>query len=532
MPCGSAKGKLSAVLQPNLDKGMDKLRRNLSMRSKIVFLFAVVIIILAFSFVAFDFYTLRKTVEKTYVAQLEGVATAINGHYEGSHSIEDVQQFLSYIHGKDPNFLQLTLTDTDGTVLASTDSASIGGQSPNDTAGLLERGQSVVSHIKDSGGMPQVMLLAPMFEDGATIGVLEVLFDSSQEEAIIDKRERWIFIVAWFIILLAVGSLSLIIQRLLIAPLLILRKSAMAVQQGERHVQLSLNSASREINELSGAFNDMVLNLENRYEELQNAQKQLVQSEKMVALGSLVAGISHEINTPVGIGVTAVSFLDQKTNEFAALFRENKAKRSDVETYLRTIGDSIAIIGTNLQRASDLVRSFKQVSVDQSSEAKRTFQVKDYLEEVLLSLHPRLKKTHHRVVVDCEESLEITSYPGAISQIVTNLLMNSLIHAYEPDDEGTIRLSVTRSGDKLTLRYSDDGKGMEPDVADKMFDPFFTTNRGGGGTGLGMHIVYNLATQTLGGTIRCDSERGSGITVTIEFSVATTARASALARKS
>jgi signal transduction histidine kinase len=203
-----------------------------------------------------------------------------------------------------------------------------------------------------------------------------------------------------------------------------------------------------------------------------------------------------------------------------------------MEQYLQTIGDSIAIIRTNLQRASDLVRSFKQVSVDQSSEARRTFQIKSYLEEVLLSLHPRLKKTRHQVVIDCPETLEITSFPGAISQIVTNLLMNSLIHAYGPDDEGTIRIAVSRSGDKLTLRYSDDGKGMEPDVVSKMFDPFFTTNRGGGGTGLGMHIVYNLATQTLGGTIQCDSEPGVGTTVTIDFSVTQTGGFSKLARTS
>ncbi|WP_135546391.1 HAMP domain-containing sensor histidine kinase [Paenibacillus cymbidii] len=511
---------------------MEELRRNVSMRQKIVLIFTLVIIVLAFSFVGFDFYTMRKTVEETYVSQLDGIATAINGRYEEAHSAEDVQQLFDYLRRKNEKLVKLTLIGKGGAVLASTDSAAIGAKPPTpDMAELLERRQNIVSHIKGDNGNPQVRLLAPMFEGSTAIGAVEVFLDSSHEETIVNKRGRLLFIVACFVILVAIGSLSLVIQRLLISPLLILRKSAIAVQHGERHVQLSLNSASREINELSDAFRDMVHKLESRYEELQNAQKQLVQSEKMVALGSLVAGISHEINTPVGIGVTAVSFLDQKTNEFAVSFRENKVKRSDVETYLRTIGDSIAIIRTNLQRASDLVRSFKQVSVDQSSEARRTFRVKEYLEEVLLSLHPRLKKTHQQVVVDCDESIEITSFPGAISQIVTNLLMNSLTHAYEPDDEGTIRIAVARSGDKLTFRYSDDGKGMEPDVASKMFDPFFTTNRGGGGTGLGMHIVYNLATQTLGGTIHCESERGVGTTVTIEFSVAKTGGASALARK-
>ncbi|MDF2721707.1 MAG: hypothetical protein K0Q59_1382 [Paenibacillus sp.] len=513
-------------------KEVDKLYRNMSLRKKIVFLFTVVIIVLAFSFVAFDSYSLRQTVEETYVSQLKGITTAINGRYEESHSIEDVQQIFNYIHRKDENVIKLTLIGSNGTALASTDAAAIGTKPLMDNMSeMMNQRQSIVSHIKGDDGMPLVRLLAPMFEDDKAIGAIEIFLNSSHEEAIINKRVKVIFILACFIILLAIVSLSMIIQKLLIAPLLVLRKSAIDVQQGERYVQVQLK-ASGEINELSAAFNDMVVKLENRYEELQNAQKQLVQSEKMVALGSLVAGISHEINTPVGIGVTAVSFLDQKTSEFVALFRENKVKRSDMEQYLQTIGDSIAIIRTNLQRASDLVRSFKQVSVDQSSEARRTFQIKSYLEEVLLSLHPRLKKTRHQVVIDCPETLEITSFPGAISQIVTNLLMNSLIHAYGPDDEGTIRIAVSRSGDKLTLRYSDDGKGMEPDVVSKMFDPFFTTNRGGGGTGLGMHIVYNLATQTLGGTIQCDSEPGVGTTVTIDFSVTQTGGFSKLARTS
>ncbi|WP_135550955.1 HAMP domain-containing sensor histidine kinase [Paenibacillus cymbidii] len=517
------------------------LHRNISLRKKIVFLFAIVTILLTAIIVAFDSYSLRQTVEETYVSQLKGITAAINGRYEESHSIEDVQQIFDYIQYKDDNVIALTLIGNDGKVLASTNRPMIGTSPPLDNMSeTMEQRENMVFHIKgDRDGIPKVRLLAPMFEDGTTIGVVEIFLNSSHEETVINERVRLIVVFASCICLLLLGMLSFIIQKMLIAPLMTLRKSAIAVQQGERHVQIPLN-ASGEINELSAAFNDMVVNLENRYQELQhametikNAQKQLVQSEKMVALGSLVAGVSHEINTPVGIGVTAVSFLEQKTNEFAALFQQNKVKKSDMEQYLQTTGDTIVMIRTNLQRASDLVRSFKQVSVDQSSEAKRTFRIQSYLEdELLVSLRPRLKKTRHRVIVTCDPNLEITSYPGAISQIVTNLLMNSIIHAYGPQDEGTIRIAVDRTGDKLTLLYVDDGKGMEPQVVDKVFDPFFTTNRGGGGTGLGMNIVYNLVTQTLGGTIRCESEPGRGAAFTIEFSVAHAQPYSKLARSS
>jgi signal transduction histidine kinase len=168
----------------------------------------------------------------------------------------------------------------------------------------------------------------------------------------------------------------------------------------------------------------------------------------------------------------------------------------------------------NLGRASEQIKSFKQVAVDQSSEERRSFGLYDYLQDILLSLKPKLKKTRLHIAVECPEDLEVTSYPGAFSQIFTNLIMNSLIHGYnnDPEVEGTITIGVKADAERLSIRYSDDGKGMDPAVLPKIFDPFFTTNRAKGGSGLGLHIIYNIVTRQLGGQIHCESEPNRGVT--------------------
>jgi signal transduction histidine kinase len=177
------------------------------------------------------------------------------------------------------------------------------------------------------------------------------------------------------------------------------------------------------------------------------------------------------------------------------------------------------MILSNLERAADLIQSFKQVAVDQSSEAQRCFNVKEYLEEIILSLRNTLKKTKHTVKIEGDETLILDSYPGVFSQIVTNLVMNSLIHAYDQEDFGQIRLDFKREGECVIFQYADDGKGIHPENLSKIFDPFFTTNRSQGGTGLGLHIVYNLVSQQLKGTIQCESQVNVGTTFIIKLPI-------------
>jgi signal transduction histidine kinase len=252
------------------------------------------------------------------------------------------------------------------------------------------------------------------------------------------------------------------------------------------------------------------------YEILNAAQEQLVEAEKMAALGNLVAGVAHEINTPVGICVTAASRLDSKTKEFAEVFTSGQMKRKDLADYLGTAEEGMKILMNNLTRAADLVQGFKRVAVEQSSETKRVFELKTYLEETILALKPEFKNKPYEIVLDAE-TIEINGYAGAFSQILTNLVMNSLIHGFKGRDSGQIVVQTRTRNKNLVLTYTENGNGMTKEVLNQIYEPFFTTNRDGGGTGLGMNIVYNLAVQKLGGKLTAESEPGKGVKFVFEI---------------
>ena len=204
---------------------------------------------------------------------------------------------------------------------------------------------------------------------------------------------------------------------------------------------------------------------------IKTTQAQLVQSEKMAALGGLVAGVAHEVNTPIGIAVTAASHLEDKTQEFVAKVAAQKLKRSDLDSYAKTAADSSNLILKNLSGAVKIVQGFKQVAMDQTSGERREFTLKAYIEDVLLSLKPKLKKTKHLVTVNCPEDLTLNSFPGAFSQIISNLVMNSLIHGFDEMEAGEIAFDAAEDGGSVLLTYRDNGKGMnEKDLA-KIFDP-------------------------------------------------------------
>lgn len=253
-----------------------------------------------------------------------------------------------------------------------------------------------------------------------------------------------------------------------------------------------------------------------QYRCLVETQDSLVQAEKMASLGNLVAGVAHEINTPLGIGITAVSYLQDRAATFEAVLESGALRKSDLQAFVATVKDSASMALQNLHRAADLVRSFKQVAVDQTSEGRRSFELGAMIDEVLTSLKPALKRSRIQAVLEPSDPVMMDSYPGALAQIITNLVMNALTHAFAPEAPGLVRVSVCPLGSaQVMVVVSDNGQGILPEHLNRIFEPFFTTRRGRGGTGLGLHIVYNRVRSTLGGKIEVVSQPGQGTTFTM-----------------
>jgi len=250
--------------------------------------------------------------------------------------------------------------------------------------------------------------------------------------------------------------------------------------------------------------------LQRRYNQLKDTQNQLIQAEKMAALGEMVAGVAHEINTPVGVGVTGITYLSEYTKQTKTSFAKQELSKKQFEEYLDTAEELSSSIYFNLENAAKLIASFKKIAVNQSHEFKSYFSAKAYLEEILLSLKSKLKKTKVKVTLICDEHLQIYSDPGAIAQIITNLIINSLMHGFDADAEGEITIAVSTTEEEIMIHYHDSGKGIAEEVLPKIFDPFFTTNRQAGGTGLGLNIIFNIICTQLGGHIEAKSKKGQG----------------------
>ncbi len=293
-----------------------------------------------------------------------------------------------------------------------------------------------------------------------------------------------------------------------------LSQAMMDLQQQKQELEVKQHSLREEIERrrhTEDALRGKQTELEKIVDDLKQAQDRLVQSEKMAALGGLVAGITHEVNTPVGIGVTATSFLAEKLQGLATAYKDKTLTPKTLEHFIEEATQGTELLQSNLLRASELIASFKQIAVDQTSEAVRTICLADYLHEIIRSLQPNFKKTQHQIEVNCPDNIILSCPAGAISQIFTNLLMNSLIHGFEDMDEGLVRITVLDEENNVDIKYSDNGKGLSPEQLEKLFHPFFTTKRDEGGSGLGTHITYNLVRQTLGGSIQVSSELGKGL---------------------
>ncbi|WP_374604827.1 sensor histidine kinase [Niveibacterium sp.] len=240
-----------------------------------------------------------------------------------------------------------------------------------------------------------------------------------------------------------------------------------------------------------------------------------MQSEKMAALGSIVAGVAHELNTPIGNCLTVTSTLSEATSELVREAREG-LRRSTLHEYLVTAEQASDILLRNLSRAAELVASFKQVAVDRASSNRRSFRVAEVMDETLLMLRPTLKLKPYEVETTIESDLSMDSFPGPLGQVLTNLVNNAIVHGFDGRTEGRVRIEARADGEhQIRISVRDDGIGMSEAMQRRVFDPFFTTKLGRGGSGLGMHIVHTIVTGLLGGTVELQSAEGQGTTVTL-----------------
>lgn len=253
--------------------------------------------------------------------------------------------------------------------------------------------------------------------------------------------------------------------------------------------------------------------------KLDNTESSLIQNEKMAALGELVAGVTHEINTPVGLSLTGITHFSEISKNLKTLYESNSLSKDEFEDFIRVANELADTITINLKRAADIIKSFKTIAIDQTNIEKREFNFRNYIDEILLSLKNKTKKVDIDFVIECDENLEINSYPGAISQIFTNLIMNSIIHGFETTNKGTIKIIVTKHENSLHVEFSDDGKGIAKEHMNKLFRPFFTTKKSKGGSGLGLNIIYKIITEQLGGTIKCESYENEGTKFFIDFPI-------------
>ncbi len=259
---------------------------------------------------------------------------------------------------------------------------------------------------------------------------------------------------------------------------------------------------------------DMVVaknSAETSYNELRVAQENLIQSEKMASLGSLVAGVAHEINTPLGSSITVASAIDERTKELKSNMDQGLIKRSMLEEYISTIDEASSILKRSLNSAAELVQSFKQVSVDQTSSKKRIFNLDTSIREVLSTVYPAFRNTNYNIVQDLHTDLKLNSYPGSLGQVISNIVNNALIHAFDGQEAGevTVRTEIT-DDEYVTIYIEDNGVGISDTNLSHIFDPFFTTKMGSGGTGLGLNVVYNIVNTLLGGKIYVHSKAGVG----------------------
>lgn len=432
-----------------------------------------------------------------------------------------LDSFYERIHSKDTQGISHIVVDPEWRVIYHPNKSRINTRLEANTIVSLQ-GEEGRIRTEFEGKQSELVYQRLSGMDWKLIGVIPV---SPLEEKI--SKISWVTGLFLLFSILLTGFGMLYITRQIIMPIQKITAAFKQVQENRLESPSLPKSSVSEIKILLEGLRSYIQSvqkereqadeLQKAYESLKQTQKQLVESEKMASLGGLVAGVAHEINTPLGISITAVSLIQERLETLHQKMESGQLKRQEMEHMLNRSTESSTMALSNLERASRLVQSFKQVAVDQSVEEMRTIKLKHYLEDLIFSLQPQFSNRKIHLELECPETLRIKSYPGFIAQVITNLIMNALTHAYEKEDSGEIRLQVECESGEVRMTFSDDGKGISSKNLEKIFEPFFTTRRNKGGTGLGLHIIYNIITQKLRGTIQCSSKSGEGACFEIRF---------------
>lgn len=335
-----------------------------------------------------------------------------------------------------------------------------------------------------------------------------------------------IFIIA-ILVLLAVIFYTI---KSITLPIRIITDYGNEIANGNLDIELPMMYSNRtdETGELSRAFititevfrtqNEMLMyNIDEKNEEIKLQYDYILETEKLTSLGNLVAGVSHEVNTPLGVSLASATYLDDVNKKMRESLESGSLSKQGLVRFIEDIDESISLILNNLERASELIKNFKKIAVDQTNEIKSEFSLYELLNSIIISLKHEYKHKNIEIQNLCNTDIILDSYSGPLTQVFTNLIINSLRHGFLGEDSGKIIINAELENDMVNIVYTDDGKGIKSELLNKIFEPFFTTNREGGNSGLGMFISKNIVEQTLGGNLSCKSDYGEGVMFIIKI---------------
>lgn len=361
---------------------------------------------------------------------------------------------------------------------------------------------------------------------------LEYTFENREYLAVYDYFEKWdwyimvvadrdvifagvnqavnLALIAGLAALVIAGYTLQIISKSISKPLEALTLGTLDMKEGNYDVRVPIERED-ELGDLAGAFNDMAEEIEDNFIQIR------AKSESLSLLASFAAGMAHDLKTPIGNSTTVISFMDVELTKLQSAYNNDKLKKETLEAYFKESEESIGILTKNINHASELVTGYKTVSVDQLNRERRWIDLRAYVDEIIYTLRPKFKNTEFEINNLVEENLTTWTYPGAISQILTNLLVNTLVHGFDGRESGTINISIVKEKTDIIIIYTDDGVGISEENLQYIYNAFFTTKHDQGGSGLGMHIIYNLVKSLLNGTVACESKLGLGVKFTIIF---------------